>query len=107
MTPNDLITAKETAQRLHIAVGTLKRWRRGHAGPPWCRVGSRAVRYPVALLEAWVNSKNAGTGLDTGTSSEGRRRTDDLTGIIPTSTAVQGPQPQSWNFITNIRPQGG
>lgn len=107
MTPNDLITAKETAQRLHIAVGTLKRWRRGHAGPPWCRVGSRAVRYPVALLEAWVNSKNAETGFGTGNNSEGRGQTDDLAGIIPTPATAQGPQPRCWNFLSNIRPQGG
>ncbi len=107
MNPNDLYTAKETAQRLHVAVGTLKRWRRCHAGPPWCRVGSRAVRYPVTLLEAWLCSENAGTGFDTGNNSEDRHLTDDLTGIIQAPAADQGPQPRRWNFLANVRPQGG
>jgi predicted DNA-binding transcriptional regulator AlpA len=106
MTPNDLITARETAQRLHVAIGTLKRWRRCHDGPPWCRVGSRAVRYPVALLEAWLDYKNAGTGFDTGNNSEDRHRTDELTGIIQTPAADQDPQPRRWNFLANIPPKG-
>lgn len=103
MTPTNLITAKETAQRLHVAVGTLKRWRRCHVGPPWCRVGSRAVRYPAALLEVWLGSENAGAGIDTGHDSEA----DDVPGIIPTPATAQGPQPRCWNFLSNIRPQGG
>lgn len=107
MTPTDFITAKETAQRLHVAVGTLKRWRRCKAGPPWCRVGSRAVRYPVTLLEAWLTSESEGTEFDTGKNSERRGRTDDLTGIIHSSAAVQAPQPRRWNFLATIRPQGG
>lgn len=107
MTPADLITAKETAQRLHVAVGTLKRWRRCHAGPPWCRVGSRAVRYSVALLEVWLGRENAGAGFDTGNSSEGPGRTDDLAGIIPSPAADPGSHPRRWNFLANIRPQGG
>jgi hypothetical protein len=94
MTPNVLITAKETAQRLHVAVGTLKRWRRCHAGPPWCRIGSRAVRYPLALLEVWLGNQHTGTGLDTGNNSEGSDRTGDLTGIILTPASVQGSQPR-------------
>ncbi len=107
MTPNELITATETARRLHVAVGTLKRWRRGHTGPPWCRVGRRAVRYPVALLEAWLVCKNAGTGFVMGHGSEGDHGADDVPGIIPTTAADQGPQPRRWCFLANIRPLGG
>lgn len=107
MTSTDLITAKETAQRLRVAVGTLKRWRRCHAGPPWCRIGSRAVRYPVTLLEEWLGTQNTGSGSAREKASEGSHRTDDLRGIIHSSAAVQGPQPRCWNFLSNIRPQGG
>jgi predicted DNA-binding transcriptional regulator AlpA len=57
MNPTDLITAKETAQRLHVAVVTLKRWRKTGTGPEWCRLGGRAIRYRVLSLEAWVASQ--------------------------------------------------
>lgn len=107
MNPNDLITAKETAQRLHIAVGTLKRWRRSQSGPPWCRIGSRAVRYPVALLEAWLGCQDLGTNFSVGARPEGNSPSGDLTGIILTPPADQGNQPRCWNFLTNIRLQGG
>lgn len=107
MTPNDLITAKETAQRLHIAVGTLKRWRRSQSGPPWCRIGSRTVRYPEALLESWLACQEVGAILDAGACTEGKSPSGDLTGIILTPPADQEPQPRRWNFLANVRPQGG
>lgn len=106
MTSTDLITAKETAQRLHVAVGTLKRWRRGQSGPPWCRIGSRAVRYPVALLEVWLGNQNTGAGFDTGDDPEGNHCEDGPTGIIHLPAADQGPQPPRWTFLDNIPPKG-
>lgn len=107
MTPTDLITTRETAQRLHVSVGTLKRWRRCHSGPPWCRVGSRAVRYPVALLDVWLDDLNGRTGFDIEDGADGKHRELQSTGIILTASADQGSQPRRWNFLANIRPQGG
>jgi predicted DNA-binding transcriptional regulator AlpA len=83
MTLNDLITATETAQRLHVSYSTMKRWRRTGTGPEWCRLGGRAIRYRVVSLEAWVSSQARGPHR----SPVGSNVTPDgpaaLTGIIP------------------------
>lgn len=107
MTPNDLITPREAAQRLHVAVGTLKRWRRCQAGPPWCRVGSRSIRYPVALLDGWLADQSVGVLPDPGAFSASADGPSGLTGIIPVPAADRCSQPRRWNFLSSIRPEGG
>lgn len=54
MSPETLMTTKEVATRLRVAVSTLKRWRRIRKGPPWCRVEGRTVRYQAKALEDWL-----------------------------------------------------
>lgn len=82
MNPTNLITAREAAQRLQVAVGTLKRWRRGHAGPPWCRVGSRSIRYSLPLLEAWLEAEGLMLTGQTEIPASPDRRHVPLPGII-------------------------
>jgi predicted DNA-binding transcriptional regulator AlpA len=107
MTPTDLITANETAQRLQVAVGTLKRWRRCHVGPPWCRIGQKSIRYPLALLEEWLDSRRVTVPPETRGHSEGTDDLKGLTGIIPGQAVDPRPQVRRWNFLANIRPEGG
>ena len=104
MTPNDFITAKETAQRLHVAVGTLKRWRRSRVGPPWCRLGTRGVRYRVASLEAWVSAR---VSQSTSSPTDGAGRPDPVVGIIPIQAAGSASTPPRSDFLINIRPYQG
>ena len=47
------MSEKEVAQLLSVSVGLLRKWRYGGEGPPWLRL-SRAVRYRLDKLEAWV-----------------------------------------------------
>lgn len=50
-----LLTETETAERLNIAVATLRRWRwEGHP-PPFVKLG-RTVRYDPAEVEHYIES---------------------------------------------------
>lgn len=44
----------EAAARIGLAARTLRRWRKQGKGPPWTRLGCKAVGYDRALLEAWI-----------------------------------------------------
>lgn len=54
-----LLTPEQTAERLGIAPRTMANWRVVGAGPPFVRVGSR-VRYTIADLETWVQTRTVG-----------------------------------------------
>jgi excisionase family DNA binding protein len=52
-----LWTEQETAEYLHVAVGTLRRWRAEGTGPPALRVG-RTIRYRRSDVDAWVERQS-------------------------------------------------
>lgn len=59
MKPMDdrLLTTKEAARFLGVSAAFLERDRWAGAEIPFVRVGSRAVRYQLAELEAFVRSR--------------------------------------------------
>lgn len=52
-----LLTTKEAARFLGVSEAFLERDRWAGASIPFIRVGSRAVRYQLATLEAFVRSR--------------------------------------------------
>jgi predicted site-specific integrase-resolvase len=50
-----LLTEREVADRLGIAVTTLRRWRWARRGPTWLKIGS-AVRYEPTDLERFIEA---------------------------------------------------
>lgn len=54
---NNLLTTKEAARFLGVSAAFLERDRWAGADIPFVRVGSRAVRYQVSELEAFVRSR--------------------------------------------------
>jgi predicted DNA-binding transcriptional regulator AlpA len=49
------LNEKQVAEILGISVKTLQRWRLFGEGPAWKKFGA-AVRYPVAALQAYIES---------------------------------------------------
>ena len=49
-----LLTTKEAAKLLGLHYVTLQKWRVRGCGPPFLRLGGRAVRYRVSDLERWM-----------------------------------------------------
>jgi predicted DNA-binding transcriptional regulator AlpA len=47
------LTPLELAQRLGVSLRSIERWRTTGEGPAFVRAGARAVRYPLAAIEAW------------------------------------------------------
>lgn len=54
---NKLLTTKEAARFLGVSEAFLERDRWAGAEIPFVRVGSRAVRYQISELEAFVRSR--------------------------------------------------
>lgn len=54
---NKLLTTKEAARFLGVSEAFLERDRWAGAEIPFVRVGSRAVRYQLSELEAFVRSR--------------------------------------------------
>lgn len=57
------LTTEELAERLGMAPETLRDWRKYGRGPSYIKEG-RAIRYPLAEIEAWELSRlvtHAGT----------------------------------------------
>lgn len=48
-----LLTPREAAAYLQVAVQTLAKWRWLQLGPPFRKVGRRLIRYAKSDLEAW------------------------------------------------------
>lgn len=51
-----LIRANELAERLHVSLRTLERWRVEGGGPPYTRAG-RIVLYDWADVTAWLRAR--------------------------------------------------
>ncbi|MBI4515349.1 MAG: helix-turn-helix domain-containing protein [Deltaproteobacteria bacterium] len=60
-----LLTETELAERIRIAVPTLRRWRWSGDGPPFVRVG-RCVRYDPAHVRTWLDERTRRSTSDTG-----------------------------------------
>jgi excisionase family DNA binding protein len=62
-----LLTEEEVAERLHVSVASLRRWRLERRGPQFIKVGS-LVRYRPEGLETWL------AALPTGGSGAGGKQ---------------------------------
>lgn len=51
-----LLTTAETASLTGFSEKTHRNWRCDGIGPPYVRVGGRAVRYRESELRAWIDS---------------------------------------------------
>lgn len=52
-----LLKDPEAARRLGLATGTLRNMRSQRRGPRFVRIGSRAVRYRLEDLDAWIEGQ--------------------------------------------------
>lgn len=52
--PNDLLTDREAARYLNIALQTVRNFRWRHCGPRYYKIGERSVRYRRRDLDAFV-----------------------------------------------------
>jgi len=48
------VTESAAAKATGCSVDTFRRMRHAGTGPPWIKVGSRSIRYPVKELRAWI-----------------------------------------------------
>lgn len=52
--PPNILTPREAAAYLNVAVSTLKSWRAKNIGPAWTRRGARLICYLLADLDAFL-----------------------------------------------------
>ena len=52
-----LLTPKEAAHRLKLSASWLAKSRMRGDGPPYIKVGPRAIRYAEAALAQWMKSR--------------------------------------------------
>ena len=55
----ELLTTREVAGYLRLAVTTLEHWRLDGRGPAFCKIG-RQVRYCRADVDRWLAEMNEG-----------------------------------------------
>jgi excisionase family DNA binding protein len=53
---DDLLTEAEAAERMRVALVTLRRWRKAGTAPPSRRLG-RQYRYRRGDIDSWVESR--------------------------------------------------
>ena len=56
---NDFLTEQDISERLHISLGTLRRWRLESRGPKFRKLGT-LVRYGEYDLSQWMESQPSG-----------------------------------------------
>jgi predicted DNA-binding transcriptional regulator AlpA len=56
-----LLDTAATAAMLGLAPETLRSYRNDRIGPPYVRVGPRAIRYDRAAVLAWLTVQNTDT----------------------------------------------
>jgi excisionase family DNA binding protein len=57
MAEEGLMTEAELAQLLHVSLSTVKRLRVSGEGPPYVKIGKRAIRYRRGDVEAWLKRR--------------------------------------------------
>ena len=57
MTTPKHLTPNELAERLHVSLRSLERWRVTGDGPVFLRAGSRRILYPLPAVEAWEGAR--------------------------------------------------
>ena len=55
-----LLPEKDAARFLSVSQRTLQAWRVSVVGPPYIKMGSRAVRYRRRDLIAWIDANTIG-----------------------------------------------
>ena len=55
MADTEFLTIREAACFLRVCPLTLKNWRDRGEGPPWLRVGPKAIRYKRSSLTAYLD----------------------------------------------------
>lgn len=53
----ELLTSEQVARMLAMSPMTVRRLRMSGEGPPWIRVGKRAIRYRRGDVEAWLRRR--------------------------------------------------
>lgn len=53
---SNLLDERQLAALLRVSVSTLRNWRVGRRGPPFVKLGLRAVRYRVADVERFIEA---------------------------------------------------
>lgn len=51
----ELLTTKQAAKALNLHPSTLEKWRWRGEGPPFVKLGTKAVRYTKTALEAFMS----------------------------------------------------
>lgn len=59
--PDTLINENQASTFLKVTPRTLQAWRYRGGGPRYIKISSRAVRYRVTDLTAWIESKLQGS----------------------------------------------
>ena len=57
MAEEGLMTEAELARLLHVSLSTVKRLRVSGEGPPYVKIGPRAIRYRREDVEAWLKRR--------------------------------------------------
>jgi predicted DNA-binding transcriptional regulator AlpA len=58
--PTDLLRTREAAAELRLSPRTLDRWRGTDEGPPYVRLGRKAVAYRRSDLDRWLDAQTRG-----------------------------------------------
>jgi len=56
----ELLTTREAAGYLRLAITTLEHWRLEGRGPAWFRLSKRQIRYRRADVDQWLAETNEG-----------------------------------------------
>ncbi len=59
MAPRRILRTREAAEYLGLAESTVEKLRRRGGGPPFIRLGGRAIGYDLQDLDAWLDGQRA------------------------------------------------
>lgn len=57
MNADEYLDEQELSKYLGVSTRTIQRWRVSGEGPPWIRMGARAIRYSVKSCKAWAEQR--------------------------------------------------
>lgn len=58
--PDQLLSERDLARMLQVAVVTVRRWRINRIGPEYVRCGDRVIRYRVESVHGWLIQRKNG-----------------------------------------------